>query len=227
MELPDYLYTYAFLETPHSPLNLPQGMTGKVMLVKGDQISALVERDISRSSWQSDDQKIVQMAVCHDRVICEVFKQVTILPLRFGTYFESSEDLLRHLASQEKEYKSKLDKIRDKTELSLKLIPRSFQQPVVTQTGGRNYFLAKKQEYENQKNFANAQNGEKQKLIDLITKEYNLPAQIHEQQEAIKIYILVNIKEKIHLAEKFLNWQQACPRWDLVWGDCLPPYHFI
>lgn len=226
MELTD-LYTYAFLETPHSPLVLPQGVRGPVSLVTGNQVSALVEPGISPAFWENDDEKIVQMALCHDRVICEMFEQVTVLPLRFGTCFDSLDNLLKHLAWQEKEYKSQLEKIRDKIELTLKLIPHTFLEPVVSEKGGRNYFLAKKQEYENQKTFVNSQNIEKQNLIDLITKEYNLPAVVQEQKEGIKIYVLININEKIHLEEKFLNWQRACPRWDLVWGDCLPPYHFI
>jgi hypothetical protein len=167
------------------------------------------------------------MALHHDRVICELFQQITVLPLRFGTYFTSTNNLLNHLKSHEKEYQNKLEKINGKNEFTLKLIPRMIEEIVPSEGGGKDYFLAKKQRYQHQNNFSIAQAAEKQNLIDLITKVNQLPVVVQEQEEQIQIYLLVSCQDKTLLLEQFLTWQKACPRWDLLLGDCLPPYHFI
>ncbi|WP_413173336.1 GvpL/GvpF family gas vesicle protein [Anabaena azotica] len=228
MEL-ENLYTYAFLESPSLPLILPQGANSQVVLINGTRLSAIVEPGIYLESFQNNDEKIIQMALCHDRVICELFEQLTVLPVRFGTYFNSQTNLLTYLESHNEEHQSKLEKINGKIEFALKLIPRSLEETALLEGdgGGRNYFLAKKQQYQNQKNFSIAQSTEKHNLIDLITKINQLPVVIQEQKEEVRIYLLVSFKEKILLLEQFLTWQKACPRWDLFLGDCLPPYHFI
>jgi hypothetical protein len=226
MEL-ENLYTYAFLEIPSSPLILPQGAANQVVLINGTELAAIVEPGIFLESFQNNDEKIIQMALSHDRVICELFQQITVLPLRFGTYFTSTNNLLTHLKSHEKEYQNKLEKINGKNEFTLKLIPRMIEEIVPSEGGGKDYFLAKKQRYQNQNNFSIAQAAEKQNLIDLITKVNQLPVVVQEQEEQIQIYLLVSCQDKTLLLEQFLTWQKACPKWDLLLGDCLPPYHFI
>ena len=167
------------------------------------------------------------MALSHDRVICELFQQVTVLPLRFGTCFTSTNNLLNYLESHRQEYQDKLEKINGKIECTLKLIPRTMEEPAALERAGRDYFLAKKQRYQDQNNFSIAQATEKQNLIDSITKVNQLPLVIQEKEEEVNIYLLVNSQDKTLLLEQFLNWQKACPRWDLLLGDSLPPYHFI
>jgi hypothetical protein len=206
---------------------LPQGAANQVVLINGTELAAIVEPGIFLESFQNNDEKIIQMALSHDRVICELFQQITVLPLRFGTYFTSTNNLLNHLKSHEKEYQNKLEKINGKNEFTLKLIPRMIEEIVPSEGGGKDYFLAKKQRYQNQNNFSIAQAAEKQNLIDLITKVNQLPVVVQEQEEQIQIYLLVSCQDKTLLLEQFLTWQKACPKWDLLLGDCLPPYHFI
>ncbi|MBK1989402.1 GvpL/GvpF family gas vesicle protein [Sphaerospermopsis aphanizomenoides BCCUSP55] len=226
MELKNF-YTYAFLETPSFSLILPQGATSQVVMINGSQLSAIVEPGISLESFQNNDENIIQMALSHDRVICELFQQITVLPLRFGTYFNSQNNLLNYLESHGQEYRNKLKKINGKIEFALKLIPRPLEETEPLVARGRNYFLAKKQQYQNQQTFTIAQATEKQNLINLITKINQLPVVIQEQNEEVRIYLLVSSQDKILLLEQFLTWQKACPRWELCLGDCLPPYHFI
>jgi hypothetical protein len=197
------------------------------VLINGNELAAIVEPGILLESFQNNDEKIIKMALAHDRVICELFKQITVLPLRFGTYFTSVNNLLNHLESHKQEYQEKLEKINGKNEFTLKLIPRMIEEIVPSEGGGKDYFLAKKQRYQNQNNFSIAQAAEKQNLIDLITKVNQLPVVVQEQEEQIQIYLLVSCQDKTLLLEQFLTWQKACPRWDLLLGDCLPPYHFI
>lgn len=226
MELENF-YTYAFLETPSFPLTLPQGIASQVVLINGTQLSAIVEPGISLESCQKNDAEIIQIALCHDRVICEIFEQITILPLRFGTCFKSQTKLLNYLELHSQEYRKQLEKIKGKVEFCLKLIPHSLPETETFTEKGRNYFLAKKQQYQNRQNFTIAQDTEKQNLIDVIRNVHQLPIVIQDKQEEVRIYILVGSQDKILILEQFLSWQKACPRWDLSLGDVLPPYHFI
>ena len=221
------LYTYAFLKTPSFSLHLPQGSTTSVIQINGNGLSAIIEPGISLDSFQDDDKKIVQMAIDHDRVICDIFRQITVLPLRFGTYFASTDNLLNHLESYGEEYLNKLEKINGKTEFILKLIPRMLDEESPVLESGRNYFLAKKQHYQQQKNFILAQASEKEVLINFISQINQIPVIIQEQAEEVLIYLLVNYQDKTLLLEQFLTWQQTCPRWHLLLGEGLPPYHFI
>lgn len=227
MEL-ENLYTYAFLEIPSFPLILPQGTTSQVVLINGTKkLAAIVESGISLESFQNNDEKIIQMALSHDRVIREIFQQTTVLPLRFGTYFASKNNLLTHLKSHGEEYESKLEKINHKMEVILKLIPRKMKEPLPLEGGGKSYFLAKKQRYEDQNNFSISQATEKQNIIDFIAKSNQFPFVIKEKDEEVRIYFLVNYQYKNSLLEQFLDWQNVCQYWDLSLEDFLPPYHFI
>lgn len=221
------LYTYAFLKTPDFALQLPQGSTNSLIQIDGHGLSAIVEPGISLESFQDDDEKIVKMAIDHDRVICDIFRQITVLPLRFGTYFTSTENLLTHLESYEQEYLNKLEKINGKTEFILKLIPRMLEEDSPVLESGRNYFLAKKQHYQQQKNFILAQASEKEILINFISNINQIPIIIQEKGEEVRIYLLVNYQNKTLLLEQFLTWQETCPRWNLSLGEGIPPYHFI
>ncbi|MCM0589528.1 MAG: GvpL/GvpF family gas vesicle protein [Gloeotrichia echinulata IR180] len=222
------IYTYAFVKTPDFPLDLPDGNTGQVRLINGGGISAIVESGTTIESVQKNDEEVIKMVLAHDRVICELFDQITVLPLRFGTYFISQEALLDHIETNAKEYQEKINQFHGKNEYLLKLIPRTLPEPVkASVAGGRDYFLAKKQYYENQKIFQIAQADEKYSLIHLITELYKSSVIVQHQAEEVRIYLLVSYQDKSLLSKQFLTWQEACPRWDLFLGEGLPPYQFI
>ncbi|MBR8838623.1 MAG: GvpL/GvpF family gas vesicle protein [Stigonema ocellatum SAG 48.90 = DSM 106950] len=224
------IYTYAFLKHPEIPLYLPKGAASQVLLIDGTELSAIVELGISLESFQTNDEQLINMALAHDRVICEIFHQITVLPLRFGTYFHSQTSLLNHIESHTREYQEKLEQINGKNEYTLKLIPRKLEeavQPSDAVRKGKDYFLAKKQHYENQTIFSVAQANEKYSLIDLITQIYEFSAMVQHQDEEVRIYLLVSLQDKPFLLEQFLNWQKACPRWNLSLQGGFPPYHFI
>lgn len=221
------LYSYAFLETPSLPLILPQGAASQVVLIKGTNLAAIVEPGISLESFQDNDEKVIEMALCHDRVVCELFQQITVLPVQFGICFNSQKNLLIHLESNTEKYRHQLKQINGKTEFTLKLIPVILEEVAPVKARGKDYFLAKKQQYQNQRNFSIAQAQEKQYLIDLITTSNNYPVVVKEKEQEVTIHILVNIEDKNLFLEQVLSWQRACPRWNLSLGDALPPYHFI
>jgi len=223
-----HLYTYAFLNTPDIPFSLPEGNTGELFLIHGSGISAVVEPGISLESVQTHDEQVIKMVLAHDRIIRELFQQITVLPLRFGTSFASPATLLNHIESHTEEYREKLDNIRGKTEYCLKLVPRIFEEPVKSSVaGGRDYFLAKKQHFENQKNFIITQADEKSCAINLITQIYQSSVIVEDKGEEIRIYFLVSHQDKPLFLEQFLTWQEACLCWDFFLGEGLPPYHFV
>ena len=144
MELSNF-YTYAFLETPVASLELPVDIRDRTLLVSHGGVSALVEPDVSIESLESDDERLIQAVLSHDRVICELFRQTTVLPLRFGTAFTSKESILTHLESHAENYLDKLHQLKGKAEYILKFLRRTLDEPTIpTQAKGRQYFLAKK-----------------------------------------------------------------------------------
>ena len=227
MELSNF-YTYAFLETPAAVLELPVGIGASVLLISHAGVSALVEPEVSLESLQNDDERLIQAVLSHDRVICELFRQTTILPLRFGTSFVSKESLLTHLEFHAEEYLEKLRQLNGKAEYILKFIPRTLDEPVITpEAGGRQYFLAKKQRYQTQQDFQIAQTAQWDRAVHLITQIYKSAIVVQPQAEEARIYLLVSRQDEPLLAEQFLAWQKACSRWELQLGEALPPYHFI
>ncbi|BAB73944.1 GvpL/GvpF family gas vesicle protein [Anabaena sp. FACHB-709] len=227
MRSPNF-YTYAFLNTPDIPLRLPSGNLGQLLLIHGHKLSAVVEPGISLESSQNNDEEVIKMVLAHDRVICELSQQTTVLPLRFGTYFNSEETLLNHIESHAQEYQKKLDHIQGKTEYTLKLIPRKFEELAKVSGGnGRDYFLAKKLHYEHQKNFIGDQNREKNHLINLIMDVYRSSAIIQDYVEEVRLHLLVDRHDKTLLFKQVLTLQEKCPHWNLILGEPLPPYHFV
>lgn len=220
------IYTYAFLDTPVTSLELPVGIGDRVLLISSAEVSAVVEPEVSVESLQNDDQRLIQAVLAHDRVICELFRQTTVLPLRFGTSFTSQENLLTHLESHRSEYLKKLRQLDGKAEYILKFIPQTPDEPIIpNQAGGRQYFLAKKQQYKTQQEFSATQTAEWENAVELIAQIYKSAAVKSESEEA-RIYLLVDRQEEPLLTEQFLAWQKACPRWELLLGEALPPYHF-
>ncbi|MFB2839053.1 GvpL/GvpF family gas vesicle protein [Floridanema evergladense] len=227
MELYNF-YSYAFLKTPTAALEIPIGIAGEVFLINGGNISALVEAEVSLSSLQNDDQQLISAVLSHDRVICEIFRQTTILPLRFGTSFVSQEKLLLHLEAHQNEYLEKIHELKGKAEYILKFTPRKLEEPAIpSEVGGKQYFLAKKQRYQNQQDFYILQTAEWENVVHLITDIHKSAIIFPAQGEDARIFLLVNQTEENLLKTQFRNWQRACPRWELQLGEALPPYHFI
>ena len=227
MELYNF-YTYAFLNTPATSLELPVGIHDRVLLISSGGVSALVEPNVSVESLQNDDGQLIPAVLSHDRVICELFRQTTVLPLRFGISFASKESLLTYLESHAEEYLEKLRQLNGKAEYILKFIPRTLDELNITPpSGGRQYFLAKKQRYQTQQDFQDSQTAEWEQAVHLITQIYKSAIVVQPQGEEARIYLLVSRQDEPLLAEQFLAWQLACDRWELQLGLALPPYHFI
>ncbi len=222
-----HLHTYAFLQTPTKSLDLPQGIASQVQIIQTDRLSAIVESGISAVSLETDSDRLMAAVLSHDRVLCSIFRQTAILPLRFGTYFASPERLQTYMRSHAEDYLEKLKKLTGKGEYTLKFYPLPPpQDSPPPEVGGRQYFLAKKQRYQLQQDFRVSQTTQWQKIAELIAKSYPSIFIGSSSESEERIYILANHPDESQLREDLQTWQQTCPHWQIELGEALPPYRF-
>lgn len=222
------MYTYAFLSHSDIPSNLPEGIWGSLQLVTVGGLAALVEPDLTPEALQSSDDVLVQAVLCHDQVIREVFEQATVLPLRFGTCFVSRQGLVEHLGSHSTEYLNKLTKLRGQAEYLLKLTPLRMSETVVqSDVTGKQYFLAKKQQYQAQTDWQQQQQADLEKLLDTIALRFPNWTRTEASDDTERIYILSSRQDEQLLYDWVKTWQSFCSHWELSLGQALPPYHFV
>jgi hypothetical protein len=222
------MYTYAFFKMPAAAMPPLDGIAGSLRMVGNGTLCALVEDNLDLELIQQDDNQLVQAVLTHDRVICELFWQQTILPLRFGTLFVSEASLLHHLASHQDDYLAQLDHFEGKAEYRLKLTPLELEDATIEpQISGRSYFQAKKQRVQQQVDQRSLQHQELRQLLLAIASAY--PNYIlNEAQDGIeKLYLLVDRQTEGELYQNLQRWQDQCNHWELMLGEALPPYHFV
>lgn len=221
------MYTYAFLPISNT-LDLPEGISGSLQLVTVDQLAALVEPELSLESLQTSDDVLMRAVLYHDQVIREVFEQTPVLPLRFGTCFVSRQGLMEHLGTHRAEYLEKLEQLSGQAEYLLKLKPiPPPENPISVNLKGREYFLAKKQHYQNQTEWQNRQQAELETLKLFITQHYPNVVQTEATEGIERIYLLSDRVNEAHLKEQAKEWQMRSSYWDVSLGGALPPYHFV
>jgi Gas vesicle synthesis protein GvpL/GvpF len=222
------MYTYAFFNNPELPLNLLPGIAGEVQIVSRAGLSALVEPDLDLEAIQRGDNQLVQAVLTHDRMICELFWQITILPLRFGTFFVSLDSLLDHLESQQKIYTEKLSQLEGKAEYRLQITPLELPEISLSpDLKGKQYFLAKKQHYEDQQAAQAQQQMQLQTVLAAIAQAYPDRSLTEAKSGVEKLYLLVDRRQEPALYEQLQVWQNQSPQWELMLGEALPPYHFV
>jgi hypothetical protein len=233
MEHPSILemYTYAFFKTPTTTLQFNEGIAGNLEIITTRGVSALVEPEFEFETIEKDDTQLVQAVLTHDRVICDLFWQVTILPLRFGTQFLSRDRLLRHLSENANKYLEKLNQLEGKAEYRLKLTPIEVELPMNPGMNGslkgRDYFEAKRQQFQTQLSQQDLQQQELQKILSEIEQTYPDLMRKPGSDGVEKLYLLVDKHEEMRLYQHLQEWQQRFPHWELGLGEALPPYHFV
>lgn len=213
------MYTYAFFKSSANPLTLLPGIAGDVQIVNSAQLSALVESDLDLETLQQDDNQLVQAVLTHDRMICELFWQTTILPLRFGTSFVSLDALLMHLELNQATYLAKLAQLEGKAEYRLKLTPiEQFDSISANVKGSQN---------QTQQVVQNQQQLELQAVLAAIAHHYPDHIVSETRSGVEKLYLLLNRQDEDGLYERLQEWQDQSSQWQLMLGEALPPYHFV
>lgn len=211
------LHIYALIKTPEITLDLPEGINEKVRLINWEKITAIAEPNINIETIKEDEEKLMQTVLNHDRVICHIFAQITVLPLRFGIGFVSEENLREHLKSNYATYLQKLTELTNKAEYILKFTPKEKPEiNISSELKGRAYFLAKKQQYQDQQEWEKEQDLQWQNLVKTITDKY--PAIVIEGEEK-KIYLLGDKNQETLILEEG-------EQWEINLTEGLPPYHF-
>ncbi len=225
------MYTYAFLLPPAHPLQLPVGIEHPIQLVGTAQLVAAIEPELTEArinEIQNNDQLLMQAILNHDRVLRELFQQATILPLRFGTRFASLQSILTHLEATEATYLAILNQFHGKAEYALKCLPIELPDSSLSpDLKGKEYFLAKKQQYQAQVEYQNRQREELNQLLHQIAQTYPRFASNKNQSSGETIYLLVDRDQAETLTQQVQNWQQQFEFWTIHLSDGLPPYHFL
>jgi hypothetical protein len=220
------VYTYAFALP--ALFDLPEGMAEPVKMIGNERLVAIVEPGLSFETVEANDQLLIRAALAHDRVICDLFRQMTVLPLRFGTRFISEEKLRMHLEENADQYIARLEKLIGKAEYTLKFIPHPLiasEEPEESNQKGKQYFLAKKQQYQARAEQQAAQHAQWQAIIEKVSAAYPvIPGQTQEGVE--KIHLLAEREEDFALQPHVQEWQAACSEGTLKLEGALPPYHF-
>ena len=167
------IYVYGLIKLPESDFVLPTGIKGELEVVAVADVAAVVERGIVLEEIQQNEEDLLQAVLCHDRVICELFGQAVVLPLRFGSSFVSVEVLVSHLQARQDEYYQKLSFLGGKGEFLLKMVPMEAKpMPISAEARGKEYFLAKKQRYQSSQVFLDEQAEQLEVLWRLISESY-------------------------------------------------------
>lgn len=224
---PGPLYVYGVCQRPNSPLDMPTGIEGEVAWVAVEELAALVEPNLDLDVIQADNARLLAAVLCHDRVLCHLFQQIPLLPLRFGTQLASLDQLQGFLIQQQDAYQAKLTALADQAEYQIKLIPADLAPPPLPEgLKGREYFLAKKQLIQDLAEAQQQQQDEGQRLLQAITTAY-ASAVVDNAAPQTKVYLLVPRSEADALLQSVAQWQAQASHWQLQVSDALPPYHFV
>ncbi|NJL45976.1 MAG: hypothetical protein HC922_10240 [Leptolyngbyaceae cyanobacterium SM2_3_12] len=135
------VYVYGICYPPQEGLTLPLGLEQATRLVVVEDIAAIVESGLSLGEMLPDDPRLLSAVLSHDRVICDLFQHMPLLPMRFGTQLASLDQLQHHLGRHALDYRTKLAALGDKAEYQLKLTPQAIDLgPLPTDLKGREYF---------------------------------------------------------------------------------------
>ncbi len=221
------LYTYCFMASPNNNLSLPQGLFYDLNMIQKHSISAVVEPELPINDIKEDEQQLMQAVLHHDWVICELFNEMTLLPLRFGTCFRNQQDLENHLDAYAQQYSETLQKLAGKVEFTLKLNPIPFSESngTPTQQKGKAYFLAKKQRYQQQNQYKQQQQAELDRLQQQLRQTYSNVIHGEPQEKTERFYLLVDNDHRF--SQQMQQWEKDLQSWTMEVSEPLPPYHFL
>lgn len=217
------MHAYALLKPPDFPISLPNGVASVLELVVCEQLAAVVEPELMLEALQQDDATLLQAVLAHDRVIRELFAQVTVLPLRFAT-FPSLTELITDLKTQQATYLATLTQLEGKAEHTIKLMPVEVETiPIPSNLKGKDYFLAKKQQHQEQQQQQEMQSQELAQIYHAIAQRYPVQANPDKQQ----IHILTDRVHSPQLQQEVALLQTHFKLWEVQLSEALPPFHFV
>ncbi|MFQ4134835.1 GvpL/GvpF family gas vesicle protein [Nodosilinea sp. PGN35] len=222
------LYLYSICPRPLRPLPLPLGLAEPTQLIAVDDIAAVVEVGVDLVTLQTDEPRLLNAVLSHDRVICELFQHTPLLPLRFGTQIASIDHLKAHLTHQGADYAAQLAILGPKVEYQLKLIAQPVELPPLAEgLTGRDYFLAKKQRLQDQTAAQEQQHQELDQVLGDLHTAYDNYIEAESPAGEARVYLLIDRAAAEHLEQRVEEWRSQMTHWTLILSEALPPYHFV
>jgi hypothetical protein len=227
------LYTFAIFLAP-MPADRPLGITGKpIEYWQSDRLIAAIEPDIDIEALKLlPEQALMQVIVQHDRLICELFNQCTVLPLRFGTAFVSVSALETYLQTEGERLLARLERLDGYAEFLITGSAIAPKTDTGTQLKGRDYLLAKRSQYLQQEQWRSQLQQEVLEYRQVITDSLELyqPEFEHVEtqgSEDVRVYALLPRSQVESLQDGLRSWQEQHSHWQISWSGALPPYHFL
>jgi hypothetical protein len=228
------LYTFAILLAP-TPDERPLGITGKpIQYLQCDRLIAAIETDVDIEAMKLlPEQSLMQAIIHHDRLICELFHQRTLLPLRFGTAFVSIAALETYLQTEGDRLFASLQRLDGYAEYLITGTAIAPKLEAATNLKGKDYLLAKRSQYLQQEQWRSQLQQEvlnyRQTITDHLSPEYPPEFQHVETQgsEDVRVYALLPRSQVEYLQEALRSWEVQHPHWQIAWSQALPPYHFL
>lgn len=205
---------YAYAICASAPFQLPAGIQQSLVAIAQPPLTLVAEADLDLRL--AKEAELIEAVVAHDRIVCALFAQTPLLPIRFGTHFESIAAVTAHLAAERDRYLSQLAALGDHAEYCLKLTPTDAPDLPEASGSGRAYFQAKKDRVTRLSQWQAAQAEAK---TAWITHLETLGAHIQADAAGLRAYFLA--------APTQLPEWDSDPYWQLELSGTLPPYHFV
>jgi hypothetical protein len=226
------MYCYGLVRTPAIAQleQMPEGIEGDLRWVICGEVSALVEPGFDMAAKALSESELLTTIVGHDRVLRSVFQAMTVLPLRFGTEFTTELALSHYFKQHLSTYLQKLTALENKAEISLTLTP--IAPPEITipeQLTGRDYFLAKKQQAQQQSTWEADCARIRETAVQLLSQ---LGVQIRSKNPDNPGDTYVLLYDRSIPVERYCEqWRsliatQSQGAWQYILGEPTPPYHF-
>ena len=167
------MYCYGLVRTREiEPIEtMPDGIEGLLCWVICGEIAALVERNFGMVAGAFSEAELLTAIVGHDRVLRSVFQTMTVLPLRFGTEFTTEVALQEHFKQNLSDYLRKLTALENKAEISLTLTAIAPAEVLIpAHLTGRDYFLARKEQSQQQLQWQADCDRIRQQAVDLLAE---------------------------------------------------------
>jgi hypothetical protein len=199
---------------------------GTLQMIDAEILGAIAEPDIDITQLKEDDEGLMQAVLNHDRVLTQLFAQIPLLPLRFGTQFAHIQAVQQHLLEHHQTYAERLAHLTDKAEYLLKLSPKPPELPGLSEElKGRAYFLAKKERLQAQSQRQQQQDEEFAALMEALTAAPFPWIQIPPNAGEERLNLLLARNNAIAQTQ-IVPLLARLTTWDVFMSEPLPPYHF-
>jgi hypothetical protein len=228
------IYTFAILMAP-CPKVQPLGLMGQpIQYWQCDRLVAVIQPDVDIESLKSlPEESLMQAIIQHDRLVCDLFADQTLLPLRFGTAFVSLDALDMYLRQEGARLLQDLERLAGCAEFLMKGVAIAPKVEPQTNLKGKDYLLAKRSLYLQQEQWRSQLQQEISSYMQLIKDNLGADTELHMQlaeaqgAEAWRCYVLLPRSQADYLQNLGKSWLEKYSHWQIEWSQALPPYHFL